>query len=279
MTFFCDRNHSSLRELLARNKMMTLSKQHFSETLEKGLSILTLFNVNHQGLSLTEISKTLGINKTSIYRYLNTYCKLGYLRKDPMTKLFKLGPRTVALAYSFIQGSDLVDIIKPVVDKVTVKHRVHIDVGLLHNDSIYLLYRRLTEDTLSFRPFTFGKGLHCLATGKAAMAFLPEKEQLDLIGRLRLEKKTENTIVNKSYLIDELKKTRKRGYALNNEEFIPGLIAIGAPLINYHTSRVLGAISFDTSTSRFTKGEFEKEYAGILVALAKQISAILPASL
>jgi IclR family pca regulon transcriptional regulator len=255
------------------------SNLHFSETLEKGLSILTLFNVHHQGLSLTEISKTLGINKTSIYRYLNTYCKLGYLRKDPKTKLFKLGPRTVALGYAFIQGSDLVDFIKPVVDKASIKHRVQIDVGLLHEDSIYLIYRRESKDTLNFRHFTTGRGLHFLASGKAAVSFMPEKEQLDLINKLHLEKKTNNTIVDKSCLIDDLKKTCKRGYALNNEEFIPGLIAIGAPLINYHTSRVLGAISFDTSTSRITMGEFERKYAGILVALAKQISAILPASL
>jgi DNA-binding IclR family transcriptional regulator len=46
--------------------MLSSSKQHFSETLEKGLSILTLFNTNQQGLKLTEISKTLDINKTSI---------------------------------------------------------------------------------------------------------------------------------------------------------------------------------------------------------------------
>lgn len=87
--------------------MLSSSKQHFSETLEKGLSILTLFNTNQQGLKLTEISKMLDINKTSIWRYLNTYCKLGYLRKD-------FSPRTIAIAYRFIQGSDLVKFAKEI---------------------------------------------------------------------------------------------------------------------------------------------------------------------
>jgi hypothetical protein len=55
------------------------------------------------------------------------------------------------------------------------------------------------------------------------------------------------------------------------------LIAIGAPLINFHTSRIHGTFSFDTSTSRCTMSEFERKYASILVELAKEISAILPA--
>jgi IclR family pca regulon transcriptional regulator len=255
-----------------------LKKIHISETLEKGLSILNLFNENHQGLKLSEITRLLGINKTSIYRYLNTYCKLGYLRKDPKTKIFKLGPRTVALAYTFIQSSDLVDTIKPIVDRAYLKLRVHIDVGLLHGDSIYALYRRENKDTIHFRHFTRGNGLHFLASGKAALAFLPEEEQISLIDRLQLERKTAKTITEKNVLFEELKKIRAKGYSLNNEEFLPGLIALGAPLINHHTSRVQGAISFDASTSRCSMEQFEKEYAVPLVALAKELSIVLPVS-
>jgi IclR family pca regulon transcriptional regulator len=258
--------------------MMPLAEKILlSETLEKGLGILNLFNEHRYGLKLIEISKELGINKTSIYRYLNTYCKLGYLRKDPHTKLFRLGPRALALAYSFIQGSDLVGVIKPIVDRAYLKYRVHIDVGLLHDDSIYALYRRENRDTLNFRHFTRGRGLHFLASGKAVLAFLPEAEQLSLI-KLPLEKKTPKTIVEKTLLLHELKKTKERGYSKNNEEFLPGLIALGAPLVNYHTSRVQGAVSFDASTSRYTMEKFERDYAAAVIELAKEISTVLPAS-
>jgi IclR family pca regulon transcriptional regulator len=258
--------------------MADSNKIHISETLEKGLSILNLFNEHHQGLRLSEISKLLDVNKTSIYRYLNTYCKLGYLRKDPKTKLFKLGPRTVALAYTFIQGSDLVDIIKPIVDRAYLKLRVHIDVGLLHEDSIYAVYRRENKDTIHFRHFTRGSGLHFLASGKAALAFLPEAEQIALINRMPLERKTAKTLTEKNDLLDELRKIKEKGYSLNNEEFLPGLIALGAPLINHHTARVQGAISFDASTSRYTMAQFEQEYAVPLIELAKELSIVLPIS-
>ncbi|MCG8337331.1 MAG: IclR family transcriptional regulator [Proteobacteria bacterium] len=258
--------------------MPTPEKQYYSETLEKGLNILRLFNEYNQGLTLTEISRSLGINKTSIYRYLNTYCKLGYLRKDPHTKLFKLGPRTISLAQSFLQGSDLVNLIKPVVDKVHIQQKIHIDVGLLHRDSIYLIYRMGTKDTLTFQHFTVGRELHLLALGKAVMAFLPKNEQQDLVDGLDFKKKTSNSIMSKSDLIVELKTTFKKGYATGDEEFIPGLISIAAPIVDLHKSQVHGAISFDSSTSRHTMKKFEQKYSDTLVSTAKEISALLPDS-
>ena len=258
--------------------MSEFRKKRFSETLEKGLGILSLFDELNQGFTLTEISRSLGINKTSIYRYLNTYCKLGYLRKDPQSKQFKLGPQSIALAHSFMMGSDLLDLVKPLIDETYHQHWVAIDVGLLHNDSIYCIYRKENKDILQFRRIISGKGLHFLSTGKAAMAFLPDEDQLSLLERLDLEKKTSKTITTKSKLSEELKRTRKRGYATNCEEYIPGLLAVGAPLINLYTNQVQGAVSFMGSTASYTMKSFEKKFAGILVALAKRISALLPPS-
>lgn len=257
--------------------MSAAPKQLLSEKLEKGLQILSLFDEYHRGLTLTQISTMLGINKTSIYRYLNTYCKLGYLRKGPQTKLFRLGPQTVALAHSFLQGSDLVDLVKPVVDRAYSQYRLSIDVGLLHEDSFYLVYRQKGRDTVNFHRITSAKGLHFISTGKVALAFLPEDERLRSVENLRLDKRTGKTITDKTTLIAELEKTYARGYALNDEEYLPGLIALGAPLINLHTSKVQGAVSIMSNTTRYSIERFEAKYADIIVELAKEISALLPA--
>lgn len=252
-----------------------LGKQ-YSETLEKGLRILDLFDTCHQGLRLTDIAGSLGINKTTIYRFVNTYCGLGYLRRDPKTKLFRLGPRSIALGYGVLQNSDLVHAIGPTADRAFETHGLHVDVGLLHNDAIFLIYRRESADTHRFRHFTAARGLHYLATGKAALAFLPEEEMRALVEKIELEKKTASTIVSRTGLLEEMKTVAARGYSRNNEEFVPGLIAIGAPLINLHSSRVEGAVSFDSSTTTYTMEEFERRYSKILIELAKEISAGLP---
>ncbi len=244
-----------------------------SETLEKGLRILDLFGSEGTGLTLGAISKRIGVNKTSVHRYVSTYCALGYLQRDEQSRLYKLGARTIALAHSFLQKGEMVQQVKPLVDEVHAKYDLHVDVGMVQNDAIYLIYRRESKDTLAFRHFTTGFGLYYLATGKAAMAFMEEKELHRLLGRLMLEPKTERTICDKARLIAELREIQARGYSLNREEYMPGLIAIGAPLMNLRSQRVVGGVSFDSSTAQYSIEEFEKRYASLLVELAKKLSA------
>jgi IclR family pca regulon transcriptional regulator len=248
---------------------------HKSETLEKGLRIWELFSGDETRLSLAEIARSVGINKTSVLRYLATFCELGYLQKDAKTRLYRIGVRTMAMSYGFLQRADIVRLVKPLVDEVHKRHDLHVDVGILQGDSIYLVYRRESKDTLAFRHFTTGSGLYYLATGKAAMAYWDEAELKALIGRLRLEPRTGRTITDKSRLLGELKEIRRRGYSVNDEEFVPGLVAIGAPLFNLHTSRVVGGLSFDSSTAQYSIEELEKRHAALLVKLAKKVSAAI----
>ena len=257
-------------------KVSRRPKQLVSETLEKALGILNLIDESEHGLRLMEISHNLNLNKTTVSRFVNTFCALGFLRRDPNTKVFSLGPRTVALAHSFLQRSNLISNIKPLIDQYHDVYQVHIDVGLLVDEAIFVIYRRESEDTQSFRHFTSSKGLHYLATGKAALAFMPKEQSLALIDRLLFDRKTDRTIMQKSVLIDELDLIAMRGYAVNDEEFINGLIAIGAPLINMHTADVAGGISFDSCTARYSLAEFEKRFSAILMQLAQDISALLP---
>ena len=204
-----------------------------------------LFSNEGPGFTLSEISKRIGVNKTSVYRFVNTYCSLGYLRRDERSKMYKLGVCAMALAHSFLQRAEMVQPVKLLVDDVHKQYDLHVDVGIFQDDAIYVIYRRESNDTLAFRHFTTESGLYYLATGKAAMAFLADAELESLLARLVLSPKTENTIVDKDCLREELKATRGRGYALTREEFVPGLIAIGAPIINLHTRKVLGGVSFD----------------------------------
>jgi IclR family pca regulon transcriptional regulator len=246
-----------------------------SETLAKGLRIWELFSGDGPGLSLSEIARRVGFNKTSVFRYLSTFCALGYLHKNERTRLYQIGARTMAMSYGFLQRADIVQMVKPLVDEVHKRFDLHVDVGILQGGSIYLVYRRESKDTLAFRHFTTGSGLYYLATGKAAMAFGDKEQVKALLGRLRLEPKTGRTIIDRKQLLRELEEVRRRGYAFNDEEFVPGLVAIGAPIFNLHSSQVVGGVSFDAATTRFSLHELEENHAPLLVKLARQLSAVL----
>ena len=250
-------------------------KANISESLAKGLAILDLFGVEDAGFTLSEIAARVGISKTSAHRYVTTYCEQDYLARDPRSGLYRLGVRTLALAQSMIETSELVRGLRPFVDEAAARHGIHIDVALLSRDAVYLVYRRDSADTRVFRSFSYASSLPYLAAGKAAMAFMEPRALAGVMSRLTLSAKTDRTITDKAVLEAELAEARELGYAKNNEESLPGLIAIGAPLFSLRTGKVVGAVSFDSSTATYSMQELERLFAGYLVELAKKISAVV----
>lgn len=251
------------------------NKSSISETLDKGLRILDLFCADDTSFSLSEISRRLEINKTSVLRYVGALCEHGYLQKGTKDKLYRLGLRTIPLAHSFLQKAEIVQTIKPFVDEIHKQHGIHIDVGIIQNQSIYLVYRRESIDTLAFAHFTVNADMYNLATGKAAMAFLEKEKQQAMLDAIELRPVTGASITDKQQLLADLEETKKRGYSINKEEFLPGLIAMGAPIFNLRTSEVVGGVSFDSSTARYSMSDFEKLYSNLLRELSKTISAAI----
>jgi len=254
---------------------MSNSDQYFSKTFEKGLLVLSLFDRDHPRWSLVDISQTLNINKTSVYRFVNTLVQLGFLKKNPHTKLLKLGHKSLMLGHNILNGFDVLQITKSLMDQIYKEHRITIDSALLDDFTLLALYRREAPNTIFFRQPFNNKDLHARAMGKAVLAKLSETELDQFLETVALKRYTPNTLVTFKELSADLEETRKRGYALNNEEYIEGLISIGTTLINFQTNTVVGAISFDFPTSEQSLSLMEQDYAGILHRLSHQMSEII----
>ena len=260
-----------------RSQSNKSSKQYYSTSLEKGMSILRLFTQDRSTWTLTQISKNLDLNKTSTYRFVNTLVQLGYLRKDPNTKLISIGAQSMTLGASFYRTDDIYEVGKPLIKEAFETHQVNTELALYNEDMIVVVYRREARESFVPRfPISRRKEqFYCSSLGKAVLSVLPQKEMMKIVKGLPNERKTANTLANKADLIADLEKSKERGYALNNEEWVPGLIAIAAPLINLHTNEVKGAVCFDFSTIQHSIKQVEKKYARIIIKLASDISQLL----
>jgi DNA-binding IclR family transcriptional regulator len=74
--------------------------------------------------------------------------------------------------------------------------------------------------------------VHCTSVGKAILAFLPEERITDILSRLRFDRYTSRTITTVEALRAEIEKTRRRGYAVDDEEFEEGLRCIAVPVLD-----------------------------------------------
>ncbi len=254
--------------------MASSTDPYFSTTFEKGLIVLSLFNRDHTSRRLSEISKITGINKTSVYRLVNTLVKMGYLRKSETNNLLRLGPKSFVLGHNFYHGFDILQSVKPIIDKTFLEHNISIDSAMLHDHTLISLYRREVANLIFMRLPLVMDELHARAMGKAILANMDSNELSAFLNKLELKKLTPNTIVSKKRLLKDLELSKERGYSINNEEYVKGLICLGAPVINYNTNKVTGAVSLDFPASEFTLEKIENRYTGILTKLASEISEI-----
>lgn len=252
--------------------MSKKNEQYFSKTLEKGLIILDLFDRDHQHRSLSEISRLTGINKTSTYRFINTFVRLGYLRKSANNKSLRLGPRAFVLGHHFFHGFDIFQSVKPIIDNTFLDQKISIDSALLHGHSLISLYRREMPNLIYFRLPVVMDELYARAMGKAVLANLDSVELSHILDKIPIKKLAPNTLADKRKILQDIEATRNRGYSINNEEYVEGLICIGAPLMNYREKTLVGAVSLDFSASEYTLASIQRSFPGVLTKLAAEIS-------
>lgn len=248
------------------------SPSYFSTTIEKGMAILGLFDRDHTRRNLTEISKITGFNKTSTFRFINTFVDLGYLKKCSNSKQIKLGRKALLLGHNVIQGSDLLQGVKSLIDKTFYEFGITIDSALLDDCKLISLYRRESSNIIHLRLPPVMEDLYARALGKAVLAHISESDLSRYLDGITMKMLTPKTLVGREVLFADLNLTRGRGYSINNEEYMIGLICIGAPLINYQTKSVMGAVSLDFLSSEQSVESIQKNYIGILTKLAGEIS-------
>ncbi len=248
------------------------SDEYFSKTLKKGLIILALFDRDHQQRGLSEISRLSGINKTSTFRLVNTLVQLGYLRKCDNNRSIRLGPKAFVLGHHFFYGFDVFQSVKPIIDKTFFDQKISIDSALLHNHQLISLYRREMPNLIYFRLPVIMDELYARAMGKAVLANLDRKELSSIIEGIKITKLTPKTLSSKSEILKDIELTRNRGYSINNEEYVEGLICIGAPVVNYRRKTTVGAVSLDFPTAEFSVKIIQRDYPGVLTKLASEVS-------
>ncbi|PAU83021.1 IclR family transcriptional regulator [Halorubrum salipaludis] len=111
--------------------------------------------------------------------------------------------------------------------------------------------------------------LHLNSGGKAILSQFSEERVREIVDEHGLPRRTARTITDVDELLAELERTRDRGYALNLEEDLTGIHAIGAPIV--HREEVQGALSIAGAANRLTEERCHDEYADRLLTAVNDL--------
>lgn len=211
--------------------------------LNKTLDLLEAL-VDSGGMTVAELSVASGVNKAAAYRVLNTLERRGYVvRTADEVRRYSIGPATRALSRDSALPGDLLTVARPHLRRLRDEFDETVNLGLLSKGQV--LYLDILESEQGLRTsVAVGSHdhLHSTALGKAMLAALPLSDARQLLSRSDRVAKTSNTVTSVPKLLNELERTRERGFALDDEENEPGARCVAVAVVN-GGGGPLGAVS------------------------------------
>ena len=235
------------------------------QSLARGLKILDILSQAQEGVSITELAETLGVDKASASRLVATLVNYGYAEKDEQTRRFHLGPQVVPLSRSVLARLSMREVAKPFLRQLMecTGECVHLAVPaqgrVLYVDQVESpATLRVNAQVGTLNP------LHCTALGKALLAFG------DLELPTTLESFTPHTITDPGNLHKNLQQVRAQGYAVDDEEFDLGVRCIAVPVFDFR-GKATASIGVSGPATRVTP-ERLPELAASVVEIGKALS-------
>lgn len=215
----------------------------YVKSVIKGLKIMEFIADSASPPTLVQITKALGINRTTVYHLIQTLESEGYVTKDRQSNAYLMGLKTLPLGGKALDSNKLRIESLPYLQGLNRKLEERVNLGVLYDNEVLFL-AGIEKPTLPLMYTYFGKKapVHCCSIGKIILANLPDQEAERVINQKPLARLTENTITDPLLFMRHLSEIKSQGYAVDNAEHISGEYCI-ATLIKGEEGRGIGAVS------------------------------------
>ena len=231
--------------------------------------LLALEEVARAGVPVTptEVNERLGLPKPTIHRLFATLEAEGFVQREIDGRSYSVGRRLRRLSVNAMSSLRVRKARLAVMNALAAKIGETCNVSIPDRDAMIYLDRVETKWPLRIQlPIGTHVPFHCSASGK--MYHLDR-----FLGSARLERLTPRTIVDPEALRAEIEATRRRGYSQDDEEYMEGMIALAAPVLD-DQGRLLATLSFHAPTMRITLDE-AKAHLGDLRHAAGELSRLV----
>jgi len=247
-----------------------------SQSLERGLAILSSFHSDRPLIGVSELSRGLELSRSTVHRYVATLAKLGYLQQDLDSKRYRLGPKVLDLGFSALSSMDLLEISAPHLRQLSDETQRTVNLAILDGiDVVYIERCRAARPGQREIDLNLHVGArlpaYCTAMGKAILAFVPEERLEEIIEQIDFAPRGPNTLTDPKAFREELGKIRTSGIAVNDEELAYGLRSIAAP-IHSHSGEVLAALNLAVHRTMVSMDELIARFGPAVTQAAHDIS-------
>ena len=245
-------------------------------SLIRGLEILESFTPSDPHLTLQDLAGKTGLPKTTVHRFLKTLLTMNYVTLDSRTKSYSLAPRVMALGFSVLSGMDLRQTAFPYMEALSKETDQNVNLAVLDRAEMLYIERITVRQIININLYV-GSRVNCYMTamGRSLIAFLSRESYEQLLSELLRDKEAVKVIGRNGEKLNAiLDEVRRRGYASNDGEWVPGLRAIGAPVFNGR-GEVEASLNMSFISQMIGFDEMIEKYVPPLMTTAGRISAAL----
>jgi len=249
-------------------------KENRIPTNLRTLLILEVIGRNDRAMTPTEINAQIGLPKQTVHRLVATLETEGFLSKETDGKRYRPTRRLRLLGAGILHASRFHITRHQVLQDVASQVKEAVNFVVPEESGMHYLDRIDTDWPLRIQlPVGTNVPFHCTASGKAFMASLSKSSRAKFVMGLQLPKLTDKTHVTAETLLDDLALCAKRGYALDSEEFMDGMVAIAVPITDIQ-GRFVAALAYHGPSQRLSL-ELAEKRIDVLFKAADNLKASL----
>lgn len=213
--------------------------------LERGLRILAEFTAREPVLGAPELSRRIGIPRTTTFRLLQTLEALGFLERANGDRHFRLGVAVLRLGFEYLSSLELTDIGTPILERL--RDATGLSTHLLIRDlrDVVFVAKAQTHDPMfSSVKVHVGTRLpaHATVHGQVLMGDLNYEELRQLYPEPQLERFTDRTPATVDELNERVRESAALGYAVSEASFERGISVVTAP-VRDQSGRIVAALT------------------------------------
>ncbi|WP_233836749.1 IclR family transcriptional regulator [Paraburkholderia sp. ZP32-5] len=250
------RNSDELKEKISDGE---LTSSYLVPGLERGLRMLSEFSAREPELGAPELSKRIGIPRSTTFRLLQTLEALGFLERAGGDRRFTLGPAVLRLGFEYLNSLEVTEVSTPVLERL--RDMTGLSTHLLvrdQRDVIFVAKAQAHEPMFSSVKVHVGTRLpaHATVHGQILMADLTLDQLKQLYPEGKLERFTDQTPTSVGELHKRIRTTAVLGYATSEASFERGISVVTAPVRNL-SGHVVAALT--ATMPRSDLGETAKQ--------------------
>ncbi|MBR7888770.1 IclR family transcriptional regulator [Marinomonas sp. A79] len=232
-------------------------------TLSKGLSIIEALAAEPKGIGVSELARNLELTKSNTFRLLQTLIAVGYVTQDANKQYFA-SMKAWKIGQMIMEKLDLPGLSISQMQYLSSMTGEAVYLAVL--DGLSTLYIEKIESTKAVRTYTPKGGnapIHCVATGKALLAFQYDALREKLIDNLTLY--TDKTITSIEALDKEVAIIKAQGVAIDRGEYRAEVISIAAPVFSAN-NEVIAAIGVSAPAINVSEDDIDNMSHKVILA-------------